>query len=252
MIARHRKRLHGRVRRITIDLDPTDDPTCGAQQLSLFNCHYSDWRYLPMSGFLQFDEEPDQYLFAWLLRGGGAPATQGAIELLRHTIRRLRRAFPGVIVRVRLDGGFAAPALFDCLDAERVEYTVAMAKNAVLKAHPEPLMVQARERSQAWGQTEHLYGECQYAAGTWGHKRRVIFKAEVVCHPGREAKDNPRFVITNLKRVPKNVYEWVYCQRTPIENRIEELLYGLNIDRTSCRRFLANQIRGLLCAAAYV
>jgi hypothetical protein len=31
VIARHCKRLHGRARRITIDLDPTDDPyvQCG-------------------------------------------------------------------------------------------------------------------------------------------------------------------------------------------------------------------------------
>jgi len=48
------------------------------------------------------------------------------------------------------------------------------------------------------------------------------------------------------------VYERVYCQRAPIENRIKELLYGLNIDRTSCTRFFANQLRGLLTAAAYV
>src|SRR6516225_6092595 len=31
VIERHQRRLHGRVRRITIDLDPTDDPTHGAQ-----------------------------------------------------------------------------------------------------------------------------------------------------------------------------------------------------------------------------
>ena len=34
VIERHRRRLRGRVRRITIDLDPTDDPTHGAQQLT--------------------------------------------------------------------------------------------------------------------------------------------------------------------------------------------------------------------------
>ncbi len=39
VIARHRKRLRGRVRRITIDLDLTDDPTYGQQQLTLFNGH---------------------------------------------------------------------------------------------------------------------------------------------------------------------------------------------------------------------
>ncbi|HZD52636.1 MAG TPA: IS1380 family transposase [Woeseiaceae bacterium] len=252
VIERHRKRLRGRVQRITIDLDPTDDPTYGEQQLTLFNNHYGNWCYLPMAGFLQFDDEPDQYLFAYVLRSGGAPATEGAIPLLRRVIRRLRKAFPKVIVRVRLDGGFAAPEMFDFLDEQRVEYTVAMAKNAVLKRYAEPLMKQARRLSKASGETEHLYGECRYEAGSWDDERRVIFKAEVVRHPGREPKDNPRFVVTNLSRVPKNVYERVYCQRAPIELRIKELLYGLQIDRTSCTRFFANQFRVLLCAAAYV
>jgi len=36
VIARHRKRLHGRARRITIDLDPTDDPTHGQHTVHLF------------------------------------------------------------------------------------------------------------------------------------------------------------------------------------------------------------------------
>jgi len=35
-------------------------------------------------------------------------------------------------------------------------------------------------------------------------------------------------------------------------NRIKELLDGLAIDRTSCHRFLANQFRLLLTAAAHV
>ena len=37
VIARHQRRLRGRARQITIDLDPTDDPTHGAQQLTFFN-----------------------------------------------------------------------------------------------------------------------------------------------------------------------------------------------------------------------
>jgi hypothetical protein len=59
VIDRHRRRLHGRARRITIDLDPTDDPTHGAQQLSFFNGHYGTWCYLPVLGFLTFDDEPE-------------------------------------------------------------------------------------------------------------------------------------------------------------------------------------------------
>lgn len=252
VIARHRQRLGKRVRRITIDMDPTDDPTYGEQQLALFNAHYDNWCYLPMAAFLQFDQEPDQYLFAWVLRGGGAPATQGAIGMLRRVIRRLRQAFPRAVIRVRLDGGFAAPAVFDFLDAHGVEYVVAMAKNAVLKREVEPLMKRVRELSKASGETEHCYGDCRYAAGSWKAERRIIYKAEVVRLNGREPKDNPRFVVTNLRQTAKHIYEKIYCQRAPVENRIKELLYGLHIDRTSCTRFLANQFRGLLCAAAYV
>ncbi len=79
----------------------------------------------------------------------------------------------------------------------------------------------------------------------------MIFKAEVVQHAGRTMRDNPRFVVTNLKSTPRGVYEVVYCQRGEIENRIKELHHGLAFDRTSCTRFLANQLRVLLTAAAY-
>jgi hypothetical protein len=47
---RQRRRLHGRARRITIDLDPTDDPTHGAQQLSFFNRHYDTFRWNSLDG----------------------------------------------------------------------------------------------------------------------------------------------------------------------------------------------------------
>lgn len=113
-------------------------------------------------------------------------------------------------------------------------------------------MDNARRCSSESEKTEHGFGECRYEAQSWEDERRVIFKAEVVQHPGREPKDNPRFVVTNLKSNPEFVYKQVYCQRAPIENRIKELLYGLNIDRTSCTRFFANQLRGLLTLSAYV
>jgi hypothetical protein len=80
----------------------------------------------------------------------------------------------------------------------------------------------------------------------------VVIKAEVVRLPGREPRDNPRFVITNLRQTPRFVYERVYCARGDIENRIKELHNGLQIGRTSCGRFWANQLRVLLTAAAYV
>jgi hypothetical protein len=252
VVARHRQRRRGRARLITIDLDPTDDPTHGAQQLTFFNGHYDTWCYLPMAGFVQFDEEPEQYLFAYLLRPGNAPASLGAIGMLERIVARLRRAFPRARLRVRLDGGFAAPEIFEYLEAAGLEYVVAMGRNSVLAAHAEPLMRRARALSQARGQTEHLYGECRYAAGRWERPRRVVIKAEVVRLGERDPKDHARFVVTNLPHDAQLLYEQVDCQRAHVENRIKELHHGLAIDRTSCTRFWANPLRGRLTAAADV
>ncbi|HLN48170.1 MAG: IS1380 family transposase [Steroidobacteraceae bacterium] len=252
VIDRHRRRLGRKVKRITIDLDPTDDPTHGAQQLAFFNGHYDTWCYLPVAGFLTFNEEPEQYLFAYVLRPGNVTASIGAIGILSRLLPRLRSAFPRERLRVRLDGGYAAAEIFAFLEREGLEYVVGMAKNKVLERRAARLMGTARRVSRETGETAHLYGECRYAAGTWPERRRVIIKAEVVRHPGREPKDNPRFVVTNLKASPRHLYEAIYCARGDIENRIKELHHGLEIDRTSCSRFLANQLRGLLTAAAYV
>jgi hypothetical protein len=252
VIERHRQRLKRKVKRITIDLDPTDDPTHGAQQLTFFNGHYDTWCYLPVAGFLTFNEEPEQYLFAYVLRPGNVGASVGALGILSRLLPKLRAAFPRARLRVRLDGGFAAPQIFAFLDREGVEYVVAMGKNKVLERRAARLMGTARRLSRESGETEHLYKECGYAAGTWDYPRRVIIKAEVVRHPGRKPKNNPRFVVTNLKHSPRHLYEVIYCARANVENRIKELHHGLEIDRTSCTRFLANQLRGLLTAAAYV
>ncbi len=252
VIARHRKRLGKKARRITIDLDPTDILAYGQQQLSFFNTHYGDHCYLPMVCSFQFNDEADQYVFASVLRSGEAPASEGAEAILRRAIARLRKAFGKVRILVRLDAGFATPELLDFLTDSRVDFVVGIGKNSVLKALSEPLMDEVRHLSWDSGDTEKRYGECQYEAGSWDDERRVIFKAEVVRYPGRDAKDNPRFVVTNLKTTPRHVYERVYCQRAVIENRIKELLLGLNLDRCSCTSFFANQFRVLMTVAAYV
>jgi hypothetical protein len=253
VIERHRQRLRGRARRVTIDLDPTEDPTHGAQQLSFFNGHYDSHCYLPLLAFLSFDREPDQYLCAAILRPGNAPDRRAAVPLLERLIARVRAAFPKARLRVRLDAGFAAPEVFAFLDAQpRLEYAVAMGKNKVLERRARRLMGTARRLSRESKKTEHVYGECRYAAKTWPCKRRVVIKAEVVRHPGRDPKDNPRFVVTNLTKTPRWIYERVYCERGDVENRIKEVKHGVQIDRTSCSSFFANQFRVLLTVAAYI
>ncbi len=251
VIHRHRRRKR-KVRRITIDLDPTEDATHGGQQLSFFNGLYDSWCYLPMAGFLSFDNEPDQYLFCCVLRAGNAVAKVGCLGILKRLLPRLRKAFPKAKILIRLDAGFTGPELYEFFEAERMKYVVCMGKNAVLQRFAEPLMAPLRDALEAGEDLIPQYGECLYAAGSWKHKRRMIIKADIALHPGRKPKDNPRFIVTNLKTTPKFIYKKVYCARGDIENRIKELKHGLEIDRTSCSSFKANQFRVLMTATAYV
>ncbi len=251
VIETHRRRLRGRATRITIDLDPTDDPTHGQQEFTFFNGHYDTWCYLPVVATVTFNDETEQFAVAAVLRPGNAPATRGARGILRRLLGKLRAAFRTATLRVRLDGGFASPKLFTFLEQQQVEYVVAMASNARLEKRARRLMGKARKRSKTTGQTAHLYGETRYAARKWNRKRRVIIKAEVVRHPGRDPKNNPRFVVTNLTDDPEAVYQF-YCGRGDVENRLKELHHGLEMDRTSCPHFLANQFRVLLTLAAYI
>jgi len=251
VIEQQRRERKGQATEITVDIDPTDDPTHGQQELTFFNGHYDTWCYLPLVATVTFDGEPLQYAVAAVLRPGNAPASRGALGLLRRLFRKLRAAFPAATLRVRLDGGFAAPKVFTFLERHQVEYVVAMASNARLAKRARRLMGKARMASKATGQTAHLYGETRYAARKWKRKRRVIIKAEVVRHPGRAPKNNPRFVVTNLPDPPEAVY-WLYCQRGHVEDRLKELHHGLEMDRTSCSSFLANQFRVLLALAAYI
>lgn len=249
----HRRTLGRKVRHIIIDLDPTDDPAHGAQQGVLFNGFYDTWCYLPLLVFVSYDRMPEPQLLAAVLRPGKAHPTEGTLCILRQLLPRLRQLHPKARILVRLDGGFLAPSILGFLDAQpRTDYVVGMPKNRVLVRKIEDLMVHAIAASHRQRETVTLFGEIDdYAAKSWRRTvRRVIAKAEVVVLDDRDPRPNPRFVVTNLRQSPKHVYG-IYCDRGEVENRIKELKHGLAIDRTSCHRFTANQLRLLLTTVAY-
>ena len=106
---------------IIIDLDPTDDPTHGQQQLSLFHGHYDQHQYFPM---MIFEGETGMPLGAWLrhdrARGVGSRRDDStnrrthASSLAGHHDLCARRQrcrgagnvgllrTPGTVVRIRL------------------------------------------------------------------------------------------------------------------------------------------------------
>lgn len=248
---KRRRKKRRKPKRITIDLDPTDDPTHGQQVFSFFHGHYRHHCFLPLLGFVSFDGESEQYLVASMLRAGDAHPTRNAAGLIRRLVQAVRQRWPRAKVRVRLDGGFASPKIFDLLETLCVEFAVAMASNERLDELADPSLQEARRLFERDQQTWQMFDEFEYQAHSWARARRVVTKAEVVHHPGRAPRDNVRFVVTNIRQRPERVYQF-YTGRGDSENRIKELFDGMALDRTSCHRFEANAFRHLLSAAAYM
>lgn len=246
-----RRRRQEGVERITVDMDSTEDPTHGQQQLTFFHAFYDSWCYLPMVTTLQFDGEGEQFLVAPVLRAGNAPGAFGAIAILRRLVPRLRAAFPGTHLEVRMDGAFATPQVLAWLEAQGLEYFVNLPRNPLLQRLAERWMKKVRSRARGSSRTETHFAEVRYRARRWKVARRVIVKAEVTVLEARPPRDNPRFLVTNSPLSPARAYE-TYVARGDVENRIKELHLDLSFDRTSCTRFGANQLRNLLTAAAYV
>ncbi|HEV2396867.1 MAG TPA: IS1380 family transposase, partial [Candidatus Sulfotelmatobacter sp.] len=88
---------------ILLDLDSTDDPTHGQQQLSFFNGAYGQHMYHPMLIF----ERHTGALLAARLRPGNASSHARIVPMLLRLVPRLQAAFPGVKIKLRGDAGFA-------------------------------------------------------------------------------------------------------------------------------------------------
>lgn len=230
---------------VIIDVDATDDPTHGQQQLTGFHGYYDEHCYLPLIVTARADGGPDE-LLAVVLRPGKTHAGGGAVSVLKRIVAKLREAWPQVRILVRGDSGFAKPEIYDWCEDEGIHYLIGLATNSRLRQLVAEHLQAARLDYLLRGEKVRNLHDARYAAKDWPHERRVLIKAEVT-----EQGENPRFVVTSLEGDPLFLYD-LYARRGEQENRIKELKCDLAIDRTSCHRFLANQFRLLLHAAAFV
>jgi hypothetical protein len=240
----------GGVGRIVLDIDATDDPAHGQQELEFYHGYYGRHCFLPLLVFATVDDEPDQHLLAAVLRPGNRHAGHGSVGVLKRIVARLRQSYPGAQIVVRGDAGFALPAMYEWCEKEGLQYCLSLPRNSRLIEMGDEQFREARRRCSETGATSRVFGEFSYAAQTWSRERRVIIKAEVMPTHG----DNPRFVVTNIaadQASPEGLYDF-YTERGDAENRIKELKNDLSSGRTSCHRFAANQFRLLMHAAAMV
>jgi hypothetical protein len=231
---------------IILDFDATDDEVHGQQQFEAFNGFYDEHCYLPLLVTAQVHGGPHELLVA-MLRPGNVHASNHALAVLKRIVRKLREVWPEAHILLRGDNGFGVPAIYDWCDENRVLYLINLAKNSRLQALAEPYMDCARaEYAETGEKVRKLYAET-YAAKDWSRSRRVLIKAEVSAEG-----ENPRFVVTNLRCGDARRHYDLYALRGDAENRIKELKTDLKMDRTSCHRFVANQFRVFLHAAAFV
>ena len=227
--------------RVLLDFDATADPTHGEQEGSHYHGYYREHIYHPL---LVFDGHTGHLLTA-LLRAGNTHASNASVAVLKRIVSRLRSRWPEVVIEVRADAGFAVPALYDYCESEGIAYTIALITNPRLQEMGRDLLEEALELRAAEGAKQRLFGEDVYAAGSWEKKRRVIYKAEAM-----EQGTNRRFVVSTRSEAPKDLYEF-YAGRGEGENWIKDFKLHVKADRLSCHRFIANQFRLLLHAAAY-
>ena len=226
---------------LILDFDATDDVVHGEQVGRYFNRHYDNYCFLPLYVFCG-----EQLLVAYL-RSAKHDGALHTVAIMKLLTRRLRQAWPNVRLIFRGDSGFCRPRLLAWCERNAVDYIVGFPKNPRLLSLAATWLEQAQAAFEAQGTPQRVFGEFAYQARSWWRERRVIAKAE---HTAQGS--NPRFIVTSLPEAPQVAYEWIYCARGEMENRIKECQLGLFADRTSCHLWWPNQFRLLLASLAYV
>jgi hypothetical protein len=218
---------------LILDLDSTDDPTHGTQQLALFHGWYNQHMYHPLVWF----EGRTGLLLRTRLRPGRDPSAATVIDELRHVLGPLRRRFPSTPIFLRGDAGMATPEVEAQLEAEGIRYVLGIGTNTVFKRRVAGLVANAHHRFGRTSRPVSLRTSFWHRAKRWPHHRRILVKIDVTAQGL-----NVRFMVTNRRGRAADLVAW-YDDRGTAENWIKEFKLDIHADRLSCHRFRANAFR---------
>ena len=227
---------------ITIDVDATDDPLHGNQEGKFFHGYYQNYCYLPL--YITCEG----FVLCAKLRPSNIDAADGTVEELNRIISQIRQQWPDVKILIRGDSGFCRAKIFKWCDENNTDYIFGIARNNRLENEIKSELAQAECEYEKTKKRARIFKEFDYQPlkATWGKERRIIAKAEYLARG-----PNPRFIVTSLKGVAKELYEDIYCQRGDMENRIKEQQLDMFADRTSTQSMRANQLRLWFSTIAY-
>jgi len=228
--------------RIVLDIDDTDDPVHGQQQLALFNAHYDCTCFQPIHIFDGLSGKP----ILSLLRPGKRPSGDEVAKVLRHVIRRIRKHWPRVDILVRGDSHYCSEPALALLEDMDCDYIIGFAINAKLLEIAAPWREQCDWRRSRMKPTVRRFHQLPYRAREWSRSRKLVARVEASA-----LGTDVRFIVTSLEGRGKTLYEKVFCARGCAENLIKDMKRFTRSDKTACSRWQANQFRLFLHVGAY-
>lgn len=159
---------------IILDIDETDDPTYGAQQMALFNAHYNTTCYKPMHIY----EGKTGKLITTILRPGKRPSGKEILAVIKRIVKKIRDIWPDVGIILRSDSHYSAPEVHDWCIENNVKFVLGQTPNNVLWGKARNVMADAKELYSSRRKPIKIFGEFIYKADSWSEPQRVIVKAE--------------------------------------------------------------------------
>ncbi len=229
---------------LIIDIDSTDDPTHGRQQLSMFNGYYGQFMY----NELFFHDGHTGQIIVPVLRPGNSHSNKWYVAILKRVVAKIRAVYPALRIIVRADSGFSCPGFYELADQYTLDFVMGLASNEVLKRKVKRVEAAVvRFYVQSGIKHQHFFTH-SYQAKSWHKPQQCYTKVEST---GKGL--NTRHIVSNLtEKDARAIYFGVYVQRGEAsENRIKEVKNMCFADRLSNHGFWANFARLLISSLAY-
>ena len=235
--------LKGR-KSIVIDVDGTDDPTHGAQQLSMFNGYYGQFMY----NELFFHDGGTGQIILPVLRPGNSHSNKWFVSILKRVIRKIRAVYPKMEITIRADGGFSGAAFYKLVDNEDLLYAVGLPSNERLKGKVKKADKAVRLHYLNQGEKHQHFLSFEYQAKSWHASQQCYSKVE-----STGIGMNIRHFASNIPgKKAREIYFGFYVKRGETsENRIKEVKNMCFSDRLSNHKFWPNFFRLFISSMAY-
>ena len=242
-VANYVSSLSGR-KSIIIDVDATDDPTHGNQQMSLFNGFYGQF----MLNELFFHDGETGQIILPVLRPGNSHSNKWYVGLLKRIIITIRKEYPEMKITIRTDSGFSCAPFYELVGNYDLYFATGIASNNVLKKEVAELEKEVKDTYLSKREKHQEFIAINYQAKSWHKEQQCYAKVEST---GKGM--NVRHFVSNIpEKTAKEIYFDFYVKRGDAsENRIKEVKNMCFSDRLSNHAYWANFFRLFISSLAY-